>query len=68
MHTDTPLHALTLAQASALVRQQKITPVQLVQAHAERIERLNPLTHAYVTPTLEAALQAAAMAWLPLEI
>ena len=59
MHTDTPLHALSLAQASALVRQQKIKPVQLVQAYAERIERLNPITNAYVTPTLEAALQAA---------
>lgn len=59
MHADMPLHRLSLAQASALVRQQKITPVQLVQAYAERIERLDLQTHAYVTPTLDAALQAA---------
>ncbi len=59
MAWDTPLHALSLVQASALVRQRKITPVQLVQAYAERIERLNAPTHAYVTPTLDAALQAA---------
>jgi xylose isomerase len=31
VHADTPLHALSLAQASALIRQQTITPVQLVQ-------------------------------------
>ena len=59
MHTDMPLHALSLAQASELVRLQKITPVQLVQAYAERIERLNTQTQAYVTLTLDAALQAA---------
>ena len=58
-HADTPLYALSLAQASALIRLQKITPLQLVQAYAERIGRLDAQTHAYVTPTLDAALQAA---------
>lgn len=59
MQAEMPLHALSLAQASSLVQQQKITPLQLVQAHAERIERLDIKTHAFVTPTLEAALQSA---------
>ena len=59
MSLDTPLHALSLAQASALIRLKKITPLQLVQAYAERIERLDGQVHAFVTPTLDAALQAA---------
>jgi aspartyl-tRNA(Asn)/glutamyl-tRNA(Gln) amidotransferase subunit A len=58
-HADTPLHALSLAQASALIRLQKITPVQLVQACIDRIERLNGQVNAFVTTTLDAALQAA---------
>ncbi len=56
---DRPLHALSLAQASALIGQQRITPLQLVQACAERVERLDGQTRAFVTPTLEAAVQAA---------
>jgi aspartyl-tRNA(Asn)/glutamyl-tRNA(Gln) amidotransferase subunit A len=58
-HADTPLHALSLVQASALIRLQKITPVQLVQAYIDRIERLNGQVNAFVTTTLDAALQAA---------
>ncbi|MDP4623342.1 MAG: amidase family protein, partial [Hydrogenophaga sp.] len=58
-HADTPLHALSLAQASALIRQQSITPVQLVQACIDRIERLDGQVNAFVTPTLDAAMQAA---------
>ncbi len=64
MRVDMPLHALSLAQASELVRLQEITPVQLVQAYAERIERLNTQTHAYVTLTMDEALQAAHQATL----
>ncbi|MFM7001954.1 MAG: amidase [Limnohabitans sp.] len=59
MPDQTPLHALSLAQASALIHQRQITPLQLVQACAERIEQLDGQTHAFVTPTLDAALQAA---------
>jgi len=58
-HADMPLHALSLAQASALIRQKTITPVQLVQAYIERIERLDGQMNAFVTPTLDAAMQAA---------
>lgn len=58
-HADTPLHALSLAQASALIRQKTITPVHLVQACIERIERLDGQVNAFVTPTLDAAMQAA---------
>ncbi len=58
-YVDSPLNALSLAQASAMIRQQTITPVHLVQAYIERIERLDGQVNAFVTPTLEAALQAA---------
>ena len=57
--SDTPLHALSLAQASALIRQQTITPTHLVLAYIDRIERLDGQLNAFVTPTLETALQAA---------
>lgn len=57
--SETPLHALSLAQASALIRQGQITPVQLVQAYSDRIEALDAQTHAFVTPTLASAMQAA---------
>ncbi len=58
-HADTPVHALSLAQASALIRQATITPVQLVQACIDRMERLDAQVNAFVTPTLDAAMQAA---------
>ncbi len=56
---DLPLHALSLAQAAFQIRQQMITPVQLVESLIERIERLDEQTHAFVTPTLDAALDEA---------
>lgn len=59
MVSDSPLHALTLAQASSLIRQQTITPLQLVQACLSRIEAVDGQLHAFVTHTAEAALQAA---------
>lgn len=58
-HADRPLHALSLAQASVLIRQKTITPLQLVQAYIDRIERLDGHVNAFVTPTLDAACQAA---------
>lgn len=56
---DRPLHALSLSQASDLIGQQRITPLQLVQACAERVEQLDGQTRAFVTPMLELALQHA---------
>ena len=44
---------------SASTAPTEITPLQLVQACAERIEQLDGQTHAFVTPTLDTALQAA---------
>lgn len=61
---DKPLHDLSLAQASALIRQRTITPIQLVQSCIERVERLDGQLHALLTPTLDAAMHAAQQASL----
>ena len=49
------------AMASAeLVRRKEVTPLELVEAAIERIERLNPTLNAVVTPMYELARAAAA--------
>lgn len=48
-----------MAQAE-LVRKGKISPVELVEAAIERIERVNPELNAVITPLYEKALEAAA--------
>jgi len=42
-----------------LIRSRKLSPVELVQAHLDRIERLNPKINAYVQVDGERALSAA---------
>jgi Asp-tRNA(Asn)/Glu-tRNA(Gln) amidotransferase A subunit family amidase len=53
---------LTLLPAIALaeqIRNKKISPVELVQAHFARIQRLNPVLNAFVQADEEGALRAA---------
>jgi aspartyl-tRNA(Asn)/glutamyl-tRNA(Gln) amidotransferase subunit A len=57
--TDTGPSALCLSEASRLVRQKKISPVELTQACLERIDSLNPTLNAFITVTAESALTAA---------
>jgi amidase len=52
------------AQA-ALVREGQVTPVELVQAAIDRIERLNPALNAVIIPLYDKALAAAASPDLP---
>jgi aspartyl-tRNA(Asn)/glutamyl-tRNA(Gln) amidotransferase subunit A len=56
------LHWLGLAEAAALLRQRKASPVELTQACLRRIERLNPRLNAFVTVTAEPALKEARQA------
>ena len=42
-----------------MVKQKTISPVQLVKAHLERIERFNPLLNAFVVLDADRALLAA---------
>lgn len=53
------LEWLTLAEAAALVRRRRISPVELVRAALERIDRLQPKLNAFITVTHESALEAA---------
>jgi aspartyl-tRNA(Asn)/glutamyl-tRNA(Gln) amidotransferase subunit A len=53
------LAALTLAEASQLVRTKKISPVELTEACLRRIERLNPSLNAFIAVTADTALDEA---------
>jgi amidase len=57
------LEELAFADATALadlVRRKEVTPLELVEAAIERIERLNPRLNAVITPMYEEARSAAA--------
>jgi aspartyl-tRNA(Asn)/glutamyl-tRNA(Gln) amidotransferase subunit A len=53
---DRAITGLSLRDAGELVRQKKISPVELTNACLARIERLNPLLNAFITITAESAL------------
>ena len=50
---------LSLNEASRLVRDKKISPVELAQGCLNRIDRLNPRLNAFITVTAESALAQA---------
>ena len=50
---------LSLSEASRLVKDKKISPVELTQGCLKRIERLNPRLNAFITVTAESALAQA---------
>jgi aspartyl-tRNA(Asn)/glutamyl-tRNA(Gln) amidotransferase subunit A len=50
---------LSLTEAAQLVREKKVSPVELTQLCLQRIEHLNPKLNAFITVTAEAALQQA---------
>ncbi len=50
---------LTISEASELLRQKQISPVDLTTTCLERIEQLNPLLNAFITVTPELALAQA---------
>lgn len=56
------LTALTITEAAELIAARELSPVELTQAHLERIERLNPLLNTYITVTAEQALEQASAA------
>ena len=47
---------MTIAQAGPLLRERRLSPVELVRAYLDRIEALNDRLHAYVTLLSERAL------------
>lgn len=52
----TPLHALSLTEAAARIRQRKLTSIDLVRALLARIDEVNPALNAFITVARERAL------------
>jgi aspartyl-tRNA(Asn)/glutamyl-tRNA(Gln) amidotransferase subunit A len=53
------LTSLTIAEAADLIHTKKLSPVELTQAHLDRIEKIDPLLNSYITVTGEMALKQA---------
>lgn len=53
------LHDLTISKAKEKLLKKEISSVELTKSYLERIERLEPDLHAFVTVTKESALEAA---------
>src|SRR2546425_5256648 len=53
---------ISISEAAELLRQKKISPVELATACLDRIERLNPLLNAFITVTHEGAMAPARVA------
>jgi amidase len=49
---------LSATEQSGLIRAKKISASQLIRAHLDQIERLNPTLNAIVTLTAESAMAA----------
>ena len=56
------LHYLTIHEASGLLRDGRLSPVELTRAFLERIEELDPTLHAYITVLGEGAMAEARIA------
>jgi aspartyl-tRNA(Asn)/glutamyl-tRNA(Gln) amidotransferase subunit A len=56
------LTLLNLHQAAELLKKKEISPVELTQAHLERIQQLDPYLNSFITITPELALQQARQA------
>ncbi len=56
------LASLDLQEAATLLRQKKVSPVELTRACLSRIEALNPVLNAFITVTAESALTQARVA------
>ncbi len=55
-----PLHALSVTEAAARVRNRSLTSTELVRALLARIDQLNPRLNAFITVARESALREAA--------
>ncbi|MDE3074037.1 MAG: amidase [Chloroflexota bacterium] len=57
-----PLHNQSISAVAHLIERREVSPVELVMAAFQRIDRLNPALHAFITATPEQALRAARQA------
>ena len=56
------LTSLTIAQAAGLIARRELSPIELTQAHLERIQELDGRLNCFITLTLELALERARQA------
>ena len=49
MDLSGPLHYLSIDRAGNLIRDGKISSVDLTESYLERIDQLNPTLHSYIT-------------------
>ena len=56
---DTPLHYLTIGEASELIRRQELSPVELTRACLDRIDATDGQLHSFITVLADEALDAA---------
>jgi aspartyl-tRNA(Asn)/glutamyl-tRNA(Gln) amidotransferase subunit A len=56
------LYYLSLREAADLVRERRVSPVELLSAVLVRTSALEPRIHAYITPTFDEAMAAARVA------
>ena len=56
---DSDLHFSGIAKMASMVRRKEVSPVELTQAHLDRIDALNPRLAAFITVTSEKALASA---------
>ncbi len=60
--TTKPLHYLSIGEASRLIKDRSLSPVELTTAFLHRIEALDPKLRAYITVTADLALRQAEQA------
>jgi aspartyl-tRNA(Asn)/glutamyl-tRNA(Gln) amidotransferase subunit A len=53
------LHFITISEASRLIQERKLSPVELTRAYLDRIEVIDAQLHAYITVTADLALEQA---------
>lgn len=57
--SSTQLHYLSIAEASRLIQQRRLSPVELTQAFLDRIDAFDPQLNAYLLVTADRALEQA---------
>src|ERR1700733_5856423 len=65
--SSTDLHYLSITEAAELIRQRRLSPVDLTQAYLSRIERFDAQLNAYLLVTADQALEQARRAEAEIE-
>jgi Asp-tRNA(Asn)/Glu-tRNA(Gln) amidotransferase A subunit family amidase len=55
--SDPELPFLTITQLAAAIRRREVSPVDVTEAMLQRIERIDPKVHAFISVTADLALR-----------